>query len=274
MALLGILSYMGNGCSSKEESNTVTPANAKAENGVTPVAFAVKGKAIITRAMHAHSPIFSGAGKDSYRFRGTFEFEGQALPIDIDDVPVSMVRVSQEYFLLTQSYFYSRTFRWYSIRDGKVEREDFTSIPRELWYVNFDDREMSGQYKIWLMIWNCHNNEPQVVIDLFNTFVAEAPHSLLEASGLGLADLLEQMTDEAPDKYAAINDSLWAMVQASRPADYIHRIGFAMVKLNPEFAREHLPQFLEKVIGEGIEGDRRVPSLERVIEFMNGREQW
>ena len=264
---------IGSGCHSE-----VPAVDVKAENGVSPVTFTLRGKPKITRAVHSHSPILSGRGKDSYRFRGKIEYNGLAVDIDVDAVPILMIKLSKDFFLLTQDYFIAKRFQWHVIKDNGLEDIPIESLPRELWYINFDDQEVNWLYKVCLIGKNIDN--PRIVIDLFDKFVADNPRCLLRKfrvrmpARTALVDLLNKMA-ESPDHYSAVSPSLWGMLLAAEPTDDpqdVQFIGFTIVELNAEFARENLPKLFERIIAEKIIDDWRILGLKPVINQINGKE--
>jgi len=285
IAILGIFTTTsGCGDAPVKTENAATPF---VDDVATPVAFTVSGRPRITRQMHAHSPIFPGRGKETYRLRGTITFDGQSISIDVDAVPAALVKISRNYYLLTQGYFSPERFWWHAVNDGKIERIPLELLPRELWCVNFPEqeswrvnypkRDSNWLYKIWVLRENLDN--PQTVVQLFNQFVAEDPRCLLREFKAGmpartaLTDLLKKM-DQSPDDYIAIIPSLWAMLHAATPVDDpqdIRFIGFAMLKINPEFARENLPKFFKDVKAQQIDGDHRRSGLYVVINVIHGR---
>ena len=228
--------------------------------------------------MHAHSPIFPGWGKNSYRFKGKILYDGKKGKIDIARIPIAMCRHGDGYFLLGQNHFVRERFQWYASRSGAFVKIPFKSISEDLLRVEFSDHELNRLYKLWCVRRSLETGGQKGGIALWQTYVRDDPRVFFSRKWKGaavgrvvLADLLNRVL-ENPDGFEPLWDTFARMLTKSGPNDDpvdIARLGSCLKVLDRERSGPILRGYQEDVRRAGIGGDERLSGIQGVIETLD-----
>ena len=217
------------------ESPAIVPVE-----GFSPVSFELTGTPKTTRGMHAHSPIFGGWGKDTYRFRGKIEFDHLTIPLDLTFEPLGVYRTPDGYHFLTRSYFSKNNFQWHVLDKttgefAPLEAPAASSAP--VAFV-FEDAELKMVHRIWILRKAIKEGDHRDALHIFTESVATNPRTFANPSWRGIKHkwrtlftfLLEELGD-ATAHDVRLWDSLTSILEHAEPGDDPQDIMFVCFEL-------------------------------------------